>query len=386
MSISFKKSEEQELLLDGLSKIMEKVCDDSYLRECDLNHERPMKVIKALHDNGYMSLGIPEEYGGTPADLLTLMMVSEEVHSHGLSMNFYVQPLQLHNILNYGSPEQIKQGVEEIMVKGGNAYGLGFTEPGAGSDTSSIQTSYVRKNGKVYINGQKTFITGANDVPYLLCMAKNPEETDPKKAFTLWWVPMNKPGITVKDIEKIGWWMRPSCDVFLENVELDESNMFGTEGNGFLQLMDHFEVERIQSCTVMLGVAKCAFEDAAKYANQRVQFKKRISDFQLTQSKIMQMAIYIENMRNMIYKCALEKMEGKSQQIEAAMCKWYCATGATFVTNSAMQIMGGIGISQDCRVSRFWRDMRIYELAAGSTEIMVHIAGRGLLKKYANKI
>jgi len=371
------------LLLENLNQLLTKVATDSYLKECDAKHHRPVKVAQALKENGFLNLGIPEEYGGTPCDLLTLMMITEEIGRHGMSYGMYGQSLQMHNLLHCGSKKQIQQAVEIIVKNGDNAYNLGFTEPGAGSDSASLKTTYTRKDGKVYINGHKTFITAAKETPYMLCMARNADTSDPKKIFTMWWLDMKKKGVKVEEIDKVGWRMRSNCDVYLENVELEEEDLFGKEGKGFIQLMDNFEVERLMTCAGVLGIAQAAFEDAARYANQRVQFGQTIASFQLIQEKITLMAIKLENMRNMIYKSVINKEKGISQQIEAAMCKYYCANSANEVIDDAVQIMGGIGVTTDCRVSRFWRDARIFRLGAGSDQIMIHIAGRGLLKRYS---
>lgn len=380
--MNFDKTEEQQLLLESLNEILNRVATDAYLKECDQKKMRPQKVADALRENGFMSLGVPEEYGGTPCDLLTLMMVSEEMNRHGLTIGMFSHSLQLHNVLKCGNKKQIEQTVDIIMNRGENAYCLGFSEPGAGSDSSSLTTTYTRKNGKVYINGNKTFITGAKESKYMLCMARNADTSDPDKTFSMWWLPMNAKGIKLEEIHKIGWRMRSNCDVYLENVELDEEDIFGEEGKGFVQLMDNFEVERILICANITGMAQGAFEDAARYANQRVQFGKKIGSFQLIQEKITQMAIKVENMRNMVYKCALNKEKGRSQQIEAAMCKYYCARSGNEVIDDAVQILGGIGITEDSRLSRFWRDARIHRIGGGTDEIMIHIAGRGLLKRY----
>lgn len=161
-----------------------------------------------------------------------------------------------------------------------------MTEPGAGSDNNSATTTYTRKNGKVYINGQKTFITGAKEYPYMLVLARDPEPNDPKKAFTLWWVDSSKPGIKINPLHKIGWHMLSTCEVYLDNVEVEESDMVGEEGMGFLNVMYNFEMERLINAARSTGFAECAFEDAARYANQRIAFGKPIGHNQMIQEKL----------------------------------------------------------------------------------------------------
>ena len=175
--------------------------------------------------------------------------------------------------------------------------------------------------------------------------------------------------------------MNPTYEVYLENVVVEEKDIIGKEGEAFKQLMRNFEMERLMMAVAILGMAECAYEDAAKYANQRVQFGKPIGTRQLIQEKIVNMKIKIMNMKNLCYQCAWEKDQGISIRNASALCKLYCAQAGNEVIDDALQIMGGIGYTQDCRISRLWRDARNYRIGGGTDEIMIHIAGRGLLKE-----
>lgn len=379
--MDFRKTEEQELLLESLREIIARECPEEYVRECDEKGLYPERLTKALSDNGFSMLGVPEEYGGTPVDTLTLMLVAEEIAKQGAPAYIFGSALQIHNMLSFGSEEQ-KRITMEYVKKGEKAFCLGFTEPQAGSDSYAISTTFTRKNGKVYINGHKTFISDAARCPFMLCMTRDFSVTDLSRAFTMWWVPMNAPGVRIERLRKIGWRMIDNCEVYLENVELEEKDMVGQEGCGFLHLMENFEVERLLMAASVLGMAECAFEDAVRYANNREQFGKRIGSFQLIQEKITYMALKIENMRNLVYKCAWEKDNGISIRISSALAKLYCAQAANEVIDDAVQIMGGLGYMTDTRVARLWRDARIFRIGGGTDQIMIHIAGRNILKQY----
>jgi alkylation response protein AidB-like acyl-CoA dehydrogenase len=329
-------------------------------------------------------LGVPEEYGGTPVDCLTMMLVSEEICKNGGPHFVFGQALSIADMLEFGSEEQKQQCMEEVM-DGRVGFVLGFTEPQAGSDSSAIMTSYTRKNGKVYLNGHKSFMSNALRAKYMLCLARNAEEdadASKKNAFSMWWMPMNAPGVKVQPLEKIGWHMMDTCEVYLDNVELEEKDLVGVEGNGFMQAMINFDMERLVIAANCLGWAECAFEDAARYANQRIQFGKPIGANQLIQEKITLMKIKIENMRNMIYRTAWEIDNKIPCQIDSALAKLYCARSCMEVVDDAMQIMGGIGYTTDCRISRLWVDSRVHRIGGGTDEIMIHVAGRAILKQY----
>lgn len=381
--MDFNITEEQQLLLDSLKELVEKECTEEYIKNCDKEEKMPVEFIKSLIDNGFGLLGVPEEYGGVPVDYTTQILVAEGLCKFGAPHNLLSSPLQIKDILSFGSPEQVKQTME-VVKSGRLAFSLGITEPQAGSDTNMIAATFTRKNGKVYINGHKTFITEGDRCPYMMCMTRDFSVEDKSKAFTMWWIDIekHKNNIKFEKLDKIGWRMNHTCEVYLENVELDESDMLGKEGHGFMQLMENFEIERLIMAAYILGMAECAFGDAARYVNQRVQFGKPIAAQQMTQEKIAYMRIKLDNMRNMVYRCAWEMDNGMSVQISSALAKLYCAQAGCEVIDQALQLMGGIGYTNDARVSRLWRDSRVFRIGGGTDEIMIHIAGRSILKQY----
>ncbi|SHN88269.1 acyl-CoA dehydrogenase [Desulfitobacterium chlororespirans] len=378
--MDFKLTEEQQLLLESFRELLSRECTEEYLREIDEKHQPGVKVLKALADNGFSSLGIPEEYGGTPVDDLTLMLLCEEYGRSG-GPSGWPYCIAVDDILTFGSEEQ-KKITLEYAQKGVNPFSLLITEPGAGSDNSQMSSTATRRNGKVYLNGHKTFVTGAKESPYMLVMTKEPSNPNPMTSMSMWWVPRDAKGITIEPLHKIGWHDISNCEVYLEDVEVEEKDIMGVEGQGFIQLMKNFETERLMMAARVMGMAQAGFEDAARYANQRVQFGQKIGNFQLIQEKLTYMAIKIENMKNMVYKCAWEKDNGISIQVSSALTKLYVVQSSFEVLDDAMQILGGIGYTMDHRVSRLWRDARVYRMAGGTDQIMVHIAGRGILKKY----
>ncbi|AHF07348.1 acyl-CoA dehydrogenase [Desulfitobacterium metallireducens] len=382
--MDFRLTEEQELLLESLREIMARDCTEEYMKECNELGQYPTRFVKALMENGFGMLGVPEEYDGTPVDTMTMMLVAEEITKNGGPHFVFGQALSIADMLEFGSEEQKTDTMREVQA-GNVAFVLGFTEPQAGSDSSAIATTFTRKNGKVYINGHKTFMSNALRAPYMLCLARNSEEVndaDKRNAFTMWWVPMNVPGVKVEKLKKIGWHMMDTCEVYLENVELEEKDLVGVEGKGFIQAMINFEVERLYIAAAVMGMAECAFEDAARYANQRVQFGKTIGSQQLIQEKLTYMKLKIENMKNMVYKCAWEIDNGISVQVSSALAKLYCAQASCEVIDDALQIMGGIGYTTDCRISRLWVDSRVHRIGGGTDEVMVHVAGRAILKQF----
>ena len=379
--MDFKKTEEQELLLESLRTAYERGNLEDYFKECDHNHEYPEKAVEILVEAGFSSLGIPEEYGGTPTDIMTQIMVAEEAHALGYPSLCWINfSTEVDDILAFGNEDQQKE-ILKYALQGIKPFTLGFTEPQAGSDSAAMATTATKRDGKVYINGNKTFNTSADRAPYMLCVCRSGINENPYKDFSMYLFPMDRPGITIEKLDKIGNNMCGTFEVHLDNVECEETDLVGVEGKGFYQLMKNFEVERLTICAANVGMARCAYDEAVKYAGQREQFGKSIGSFQLIQEKIVDMKIKIENMQNMLYKAAWKKMNGESISIDSSLVKRYTGQAAFQVIDDAMQIMGGIGYTHDCRISRLWRDQRVYRIMAGTEEIMVHTAGRALIKE-----
>lgn len=376
--MDFKLTDEQELFVAAIQKLMAKENWESYFQECDNNSQYPERFVKELADIGIDSLLLPEEQGGFNAGAVTVAAAWEELGRLGAPTYVLYQLTGFNTILKYGTEEQIAK-IMALHGTGKQMWNSAITEPGAGSDVGSLQTTYTRKDGKVYLNGHKTFITSSAANPYLVVMSRD-AETGTK--YTEWFVDMDKPGIKKEKLKKLGLRMDSVCEIYFDNVELEEKDMFGAEGNGFNRVKEEFDFERFLVGCCNYGTALCAFEDAAKYANQREQFGEKIGRFQLIQEKFCNMAIKLTNMRNMLYETAWKYDNGQRITGEAAMCKYYCANAAFEVIDDAMQVFAGIGVAGDHRISRFWRDLRVDRVSGGSDEMQILTAGREALKKY----
>jgi crotonobetainyl-CoA dehydrogenase len=210
-------------------------------------------------------------------------------------------------------------------------------------------------------------------------MARNADKSD---QFTEWFVDMSKPGITKSPLDKLGLRMDSCCEIYFDDVELDEADLFGIEGEGFARGIDDFDMERFVVACCDYGWALCAFEDAARYANQRQQGGQAIGRYELIQEKICAMRIDITNMRNMIYEVAWKHDSGVMGKGDCSMAKLFCPQAASRVVDNAIQIFGGIGVTGHHRVARMWRDLRVERISGGTDEMMILTVGRAALKEY----
>lgn len=378
--MDFTLTDEQQLLVDNVRELMQRENWEAYFAECDRSHTYPERWVKALCDLGFDLIMLPEEHGGLDLGLVTLTAVYEELGRWGAPTYVLYQLPCFDTILREGKPAQIDK-VLAYVGTGKQIWNSACTEPGAGSDVGSLQTNYVRRDGKIYLNCHKTFITSSAHVPYLVVMARNAEDST---CFTEFFLDMSLPGVRVEPLDKLGLRMDSCSDVYFDNVELDESDIFGREGNGFNRGIKDFDFERFLVAASDYGVAISAFEDAARYANVRVQFGKPIGRFQLNQLKFTEMAIKLTAMKNMVYEAAWHYDTDEMTSTQAAMCKYYCVNAAFEVVDDAMQVMAGVGVAGDHRIQRIWRDLRVDRVSGGTDEMMILTVAKGVLRAYAN--
>lgn len=382
--MDFAFTEEQELLAESLIEFMEREYPESKVKQWDENHEFPEEANRKFYEAGFGTIGFPEEYGGTPADMVTMCMVTEIIYRYSWFGVSY-HPLGLRNMLEFGNEEQQKKFIPRIM-DGTMKSALGITEPGAGSDAAGIKTSYRKVDGGYIINGQKIYNTFASIAEYDTIVARDADapELDAYHSMSMFYVPTNAPGVRIVDLHKVGQWMSPTCETYLDNVFVPDSALFGKEHNGWLQMMRNFEGERLLTGCMYFGQAQTAYNDAVAYANTREQFGQKIGNFELIQEKIAYMRIKLENMRNLVYKTAWKYDHGMSIRTDANMVKLYCTQSCFEIADDAMQILGGLGYTMDHRVQRIWRDSRVGRIGAGSDQIMITSIAKQTLKEHAN--
>ena len=387
--MDWKITEEQQLLLEScdqfIAQMKEKGYDEEYFRDCDHKMRYPIEYMAELMQSGIGTLAIPEEHGGGGVDAVTLMLVAEHMGRQGYDSGAGTA-LSITDMLEFGSPEQVAF-VSQKVKEGKGGFSLGITEPGAGSDNNAmITTATDNADGTVTINGTKSFVTNGDNADYLLVVARDAEPVDPKLWASMWFVPVNAKGVSTSPMNKIGWKDKGNmCEVHFDNVVVDKSALVGKRGQGFLQLMKNFEIERLVICVGALGVAEHAMDFAAAYTSQRVAFGKNIGSFQLIQEMLCENEIEIMNMRNMVLQVASMFDNKENIRIEVNLAKYYVARAACKVVDNCLQIMGGIGYIDDCPISKDYRDIRAYRLGGDTDQIMIHIAGRLLVKKYAQK-
>jgi butyryl-CoA dehydrogenase len=360
---------------------------DSELRpiatEIDAKGEYPVEMFQKMAEVGFLGLVVPAEYDGAGVDTVCYSIVIEELSrvcaSTGLSVAAH-NSLGQTPILLAGSEEQKRRYLPELAT--GQAIGaFCLTEPQAGSDASATQTRAVLDGDKYYLTGTKIYVTNGGFAKYLIATAV----TDPDqgaKGISAFIVHNDYPGFEVGTIEnKLG--CRASCtaEIALDNCEVPKENLLGEGGAGFKTFMKTLDGGRISIGAMALGIAQGALDEAKKYAKERKQFGKTLSQFQAIQHMLATMQTEIHAARLMVYHASRLKDEGKPFAMEASMAKLFASEMATRTCDKALQIHGGYGYTKEYPVERMYRDVKVCEIGEGTSEIQRMVIARYLLNE-----
>ena len=271
-------------------------------------------------------------------------------------------------LMQAGTPEQLEKYLRP-SVENKVKIVFGLTEPGAGSDASSMVTTAVKDGDDYILNGRKCFISGAPLADYCIVYAKT-DMTKGNKGISAFIVDMKAPGVSCgKHEAKMGLVGYATSDVVLEDVRVHKSDMLGKENMGFINAMKTLDGGRIGIASQALGLGEGAVEEAIKYTKERVQFGKRISQFQNTQFQLAEMHTRMQAAQFLVYSAAMKKQNHEPYSMDAAMAKLFAAEAASDVTRRAVQLFGGYGYTREYPVERMMRDAKITEIYEGTSEV-----------------
>ncbi|QED48668.1 acyl-CoA dehydrogenase [Cytobacillus dafuensis] len=375
--MNFDLTNEQEMILKTIREFADEEVAPGAL-ERDRTKKFPEEVFKKMADLGLMGLPFPEEYGGSGADTVSFAIVTEELSracgSTGITYSAHISlggaPLYL-----FGTEEQ-KQKYLVPICTGETLGAFGLTEPSAGSDAGGTKTTAVEKDGEYIINGNKCFITNASFAKHLALTAVTGEK-EGKKEISAIIVPTDTKGFKVMDnYEKMGLNASNTTELVLEDVRVSTEHLLGKKGEGFKQFLITLDGGRIGIGAMAVGIAQAAYEKSLQYAKERQQFGRTLAQFQAIQFKLADMAMKIELARNMVYKAAWLKDQGRPFSKEASMCKLYASEICMEITDQAVQIHGGYGYMKDYHVERYMRDGKLTEIGEGTSEIQRMVIAR----------
>jgi acyl-CoA dehydrogenase len=329
-------------------------------------------LLEQFFQLGLMGIEIPEQFGGAGGKFFDAILAVEELSRADASAGVVVdvQNTLVNNaLLRWGNPEQKKRYLPRMVADTVGAYAL--SEAGSGSDAFALQTRAELKGNEYVLNGRKLWITNGKEAGLFVLFAS----VDPAagyKGITAFLVEKEFAGFTVgKKEDKLGIRASSTCELILEECRVPRENVLGEVGKGYKIAIETLNEGRIGIGAQMLGVARGAWEYAAKYAQERKQFGKTLSEFQGIQFQIAQMATDIEAARLMVYNAARMKDAGMTFVKEAAMAKLFASQVAERVTSLAIEIYGGAGFTKDYPVEKYWRDSKIGKIYEGTSNMQL---------------
>src|SRR5256714_2026700 len=352
------------------------------VREMDEKGVFDHDLIRQFFQLGLMGIEVPEQYAGGDGSFFEAVLAVEEMSRVDASAGVVVdvQNTLVNNaLLRWGNQEQKDRYLPRMASDTVGAYAL--SEAGSGSDAFALQTKAELKGGDYVLSGRKLWITNAKEAGIFVLFAT----VDPAagyKGITAFIVEKEFPGFTVgKKEDKLGIRASSTCELILEECRVPKSNVLGEVGKGYKIAIETLNEGRIGIGAQMLGVARGAWGYAAKYAQERKQFGKSISEFQGIQFQIAQMAPEIEASGLMVYNEARMKDGGAPFVKEAAMTKLFCSQVAERVTSLAIEVYGGVGFTKDYPVEKYWRDAKIGKIYEGTSNMQLSTIAKLVMGK-----
>jgi alkylation response protein AidB-like acyl-CoA dehydrogenase len=375
--VNFDLSPEHELVRSTVRTFAEERVAPA-AEELDREHRFPYELVRELAELGLMGMPIPEEYGGGGSDTLAYAIAIEELTRVDSSVAITVAAhtsLGTMPIFLFGSEEQKREWLPRL-ASGEQLAAFGLTEPGAGSDAGATLTRAELRDGRWVINGSKIFITNAGtDISGLVTITALTGDDEVSNII----VPNGTSGYEISPpMRKLGWRASDTRELSFKDVAVPEGNLLGPRGAGFRQFLEILDGGRISVAAMGVGLAQGAYDLAFKYAQEREQFGRPIARFQAVQFQLADMAVEIEAGRNLVYKAAWLKDEGRPFAKEAAMAKLYTGELSHRVANAALQIHGGYGFMDESAISRLYRDQKILEIGEGTNEVQRMVIARHL--------
>ncbi|MCS7094360.1 MAG: acyl-CoA dehydrogenase family protein [Thaumarchaeota archaeon] len=380
-------SEDHELFRKVVRQFVDRYLEPK-VKEIEETNSIPKELFKLAAENGFMGLGIPEDYGGQGSDYLNVVIFTEEVSRvcPAFSTATLVRGLFTTPVLIFGTEKQ-KRTYVPPLAKGQKFAAHATTEPGAGSDVAGVKTRAVRKDGGWVINGQKYFITGADKADYFVVLARTsepPGRHERWRGLTMFIVERDNPGLRVGErIQVTGLRGSMPSEVILNDCWVSDDAVLGELGEGFKVAMTTYDYGRVGIAAQAVGVLQGVFEKSLNYAAQRVAFERPILAFQAIQFYLAEMLRDLEAARLLTYWAAhlLNKGLDERSIMAASLAKLFATEAAERASLRAIEIHGGMGVAMDGMVERFLRDTQIMKIYEGTSEIQRLVVVRHLVRK-----
>jgi alkylation response protein AidB-like acyl-CoA dehydrogenase len=375
--VNYELSEEQELLRRTVREFAESRVAP-VAAELDRESRFPYELVAELAELGLMGIPIPEKYGGAGADTVSYAIAVEELtridSSVAITMAAHTS-LGTMPIYLFGTDAQKEEWLPRL-ASGQGLGAFGLTEPNAGSDAGATRTRAELRDGRWVVNGSKIFITNAG-TDISACVTITACTGDDEISNVI--VPNGAAGYEISPpMHKLGWRASDTRELSFKDCAVPEGNLLGERGRGFAQFMEILDGGRISVAAMGVGLAQGAYDLAFAYARERQQFGRPIAKFQAVQFQLADMSTEIEAGRQLVYRAAWLKDQGRPFGLAAAQAKLYTGLLSNRVVNAALQIHGGYGFTEEFAISRFFRDQKILEIGEGTNEVQRMVIAKQL--------
>jgi len=377
--MDFQLTEQQKLFKKAVNEFADKEIKP-LASKIDKEEYFPWELYKKMGKLGLMGMTVPRNYGGAGIDRVSYMIALEEISrvcgSTGITVEAH-NSLGVGHIYEKGTEEQRKKYLPKLL-HGEAIAAWALTEPNAGSDAASLQTTAVLDGDEWVINGTKQFVTSGDIATVTTIMAKT-DKTLGAKGISAFIVEKGTPGFSVGVLEdKLGLRGSKTAELILEDCRVSKENLLGEKNLGFLGAMTILDRGRTAIGAMAVGIAQGAFEESLSYAKQRVQFGKPIGKNQAIQWMLADMATSIDAARLLVMRAAFLEDKGLPFSIEASMAKLFASEIAMKATRDAIQIHGGHGYMRDLPLERFYRDVKLTQIGEGTSEVQRMVIAKRL--------
>ena len=367
---------------EQIRKLARDFCDQEVApgaREMDRTEAFPDELLPKLFEVGFLGATIGEQYGGMGLDYLAYGLIVEELGRTDASIRSMVSVncgLVGSCLLNWGTDEQKTEWLPRLVAEGLGAFGL--TEPGAGSDPASMTTGASRDGNDWLINGSKMWITNGARGLFTIVFAQT-DSSQGARGITAFIVPQDSAGYDGHSIKgKLGLRAGDTAEVVLRDVRVPDRYRLGEVGEGLKVALNALDSGRYSLAAGCTGISQACLDAAVRYADERIQFGRKISTFQLVQQLIAEIFLDLEASRALYWKVAWKHDKGQRHTVESSVAKTFCSEAAVRCADRAVQVHGGYGYSDEYPVGRYLRDARVTTLYEGTSQIQRLLLGRHL--------
>ena len=385
--MNFDAPTDHDLLRDTVRRFFERELPESAIREMDRQRRIPRSIWKRFAELGWMGLSVPEEFGGTGADITTAAVLCEELARQfpSLATDWLLVSMTARVLRETASAEQ-QAALLPRLAAGDFLMAFGMTEPGGGTDVLGLRTRAHLDDQGWTVSGQKLYTSLADDADAILVLCRTDEPEDGRRArgLSLILTPRDQPAVQVRRLELMGMRAACTCEVFLDDAKAPADAVVGQRGRGWYHLLSTLDEERILCAAMYVGITAAVLDQAVRYALDRPAFGRPIGAYQAIQHPLADVATELAQIRLLTDKAAWLQANGRDCATEAAMAKLAATETAIRATDRCMRVLAGHGLVEESPMERLFRDARLGPFSPISNEMVKNFIGErlGLPRSY----